>query len=162
MPAFQEITWKMELNASSNISTPSFALIQNTELARRATLEGNETSIREMCDWKMSDDIFKNLFCFRDRKEFSYGMHQQHHAQYVTFDGSQFPNISVGTSLGLWYQYSCTTVPLAHQRDQCADATQTTAPPREIRFWPWWHSTPPCSQCSRKPFGCDEGRDRYL
>lgn len=107
VPAFEEITWKMELNASQNISTPSFALLQNTELSRRATLEGNVSTIEEMCKDKESDETFKNLFCFKDIATLTYGHNGQHHARYVTFDGSRYPNITMGTNLGLWYQYYC-------------------------------------------------------
>ena len=107
VPAFNEITWKMELNASQDISTPSFALLQNTELSRRATLETNSTSIQQMCDLKMNDPVFENDYCFTEPKEFSYGTEKQHHVRYVTFDGSQLPEIFTGMNLGLWYQYYC-------------------------------------------------------
>lgn len=98
----------MELNATQSISTPSFALLQNTELARRATLEDDPESIEKMCKEKEEDDVFRNLFCFKHLKDdLTYGDNDDHHARYVTFDGRQYPGISMGTNLGLWYQYYC-------------------------------------------------------
>lgn len=105
VPAFNEITWTMGLDSSINITTPSFALLQNTNLSRRATLETNTTSIQQLCDLKESNPVFENLFCFNNPREFSYGGDNQQHVRYVTFNGSQFPNMSSATNLGLWYQY---------------------------------------------------------
>lgn len=109
VPAFNEITWKIGLNASTNVTTPSFAIIQNTQLARRATLEEDTTSLQQLCDQKMNNPVFDNQWCFQEPKNFTYVDEQQHEHQvrYVTFDGNLYPTIDMDEHLSLWYQYKC-------------------------------------------------------
>lgn len=106
LPAFKDITWKMELNASRNVSTPSFAVLQNINLNRRAELEDKKDSINQMCEQKAQDQTFPNQFCFRPGENFTYGDPEHPlHMQWAVFDGREVGNISTGTVLSLWYQY---------------------------------------------------------
>lgn len=92
----------MGVNSSRSVPTPSFALLQNPELERRATLEDDAGSIEEMCRSKEDDRVFQNMFCFENWGQFDYGPEDENHtAAYVSFDANQFPKISQGVNLGL-------------------------------------------------------------
>lgn len=111
VPAFNDITWRMELNASRNVSAPSFAVLQNINLNRRAELEDDEQSIEQMCEQKADNDVFPNQYCFRPRENFTYGDPDHPlHIEWAVFDGREVENMSMGSALGLWYQYYRTSV----------------------------------------------------
>lgn len=86
--------------------TPSFALIQDVNISRRATLEENITAINEVCAEKR-ELVGPTQFCFGSAQDMPPTERDDHTNRYAIFDGTQYPSVKYGENMDLWYRYTC-------------------------------------------------------
>lgn len=89
--------------------TPSFAVLQDVNITRRATLEEDPAIIEQVCQEKRKDG--PGQLCFKYVGNFTHGANNSHLMRYAIFDGHRYPSFNITDSLDLWYLYSCLYLP---------------------------------------------------